>query len=478
MNAVYGTRFDWALPWPYLIALMLFIAFSLFPAALWAGAITPVLATKDSTKPLDLPSFSNLTGLNDGGANITAQHTAQGVFTYAPASDLWGLILDAATDASDRNGGTGSHAKLDKTGYIYTTRGYGAGASVGLVDDSLDQATSYTYNETGYLTDALCVYNATSEFSLEKSPISFLNDFGDTFYLAGGSLPNGAGPDGLGDLVVNGPQGAVAMFAGSNASDVSSSHYVAFAEANDTGEIYSTLANMQCEIKFEPFDFSVTVNVTNHSISVLPQRPAILSTNLSVFSYQTIQAINDLEPSVWTHAIGDAFINNIANVEALSGPSNASNLQGVSESLLSMLDNIDEAYAAAQLMILHDTNLGTANVKSVAVVFGSPGYIYSILMVDIAVCTIYFVECFRTCRWLHSSRFNFIDIRSVVVGASMGGHAIANKAKSLHSRRASAWKTADDDRLVGQIRVRLSNGYEGEVAVTLDEQEEYLLQHA
>ena len=478
MNAVYGVRFDWALPWPYLVALMLFIVFSLFPGALWAGAITPVLAAKDSTKPLALPSFSNLTGLNDGGANIPAQHTAQGIFTYDPASDLWGLILDAAKDASDRNGGTSNHAKLDRTGYIYTTRSYGAGASVGLVDNLLDQVTSYMYNETGYLTEALCVYNATSEFGLEEVPTPFVNDFGDTFYLARGSLPNGAGPFGLGDLVVNGPHGAVAMFAGSNASDASSSHYVAFAEANDTGELYSTLANMQCEVTFEPFDFSVTVNVTNHSISVLPWGPAILSTNLSTFSYQTIKAINDLEPSVWTHAIGDAFINNIANVEALSGPSNASNLQGVSESLLSMLDNIDEAYAAAQLMILHDTNLGSANVKSVAVVFGSPGYIYSILIVDIAVCAIYFIECFRTRRWLHASKLNFIDIKSVVVGASMGGHAIANKAKSLHSRRASAWQAADDDRLVGQIRVRLGKSYEGEVAVILDEQEEYLLRHA
>ena len=439
VNAVYGRRFDWSLPWPYLIVLIPFILFSLFPAALWAGAITPVLAAKDSTKPMALPRFSNLTGLNDGGINITAQHTAQGIFTYAPASDLWGLILVAAEDASNRNGGTSNHAKLDKTGYIYTTRSYGAGASVGLMDDSLDQPTSYTYNETEYLTEALCAYNATSNFGLKELPIPFLNDFGDTFYLTHGSLPNGAGPNGLGDLVVNGPHGAVAMFAGSNVSNASSSHYVAFAVANDTPDMYSILANMQCEVTFEPFDFSVTVNVTNHSISVLPLGPATESTNLSIFSYQTIAVINDLEPSVWTHPIGDAFINNIANVEALGGPSNASNLQGVGEALLSMLDNIDEAYSAAQLMILRDTYLGSANVKSVAVVFGSRGYIYFILIVDIAVCAIYLVECFRTRRWLHSSKFNFIDIKCVVVGASMGGHAIANKVKSLHNKCASAW---------------------------------------
>ena len=126
-------------------------------------------------------------------------------------------------------------------------------------------------------------------------------------------------------------------------------------------------------------------------------------------------------------------------------------------------------------MILHDTNLGSANVKSVAVAFGFPEYIYSILVVNIAVCAIYFSDCFRTCRWLRSSKFLFIDIKRVLVGASMGGHAIANKAKSLHSRRASAWQVAGDDRLVGEIRICLGKSSEGEDTVVLDEQEEYLL---
>ena len=253
--------------------LLFSILFIFFPAALWAGAITPALSTTGSTELLALPSFSNSTGLEDDGANIKAQTTAQCIFTYAPESDLWGLIMNAAQDASSRNGGTSSHAKLDKTGYIYPTRSYGIGVSVGLTDKFLERVTSYTYNETGYLVyikryigmAAECLYGNTSI-------LPALSLFGQVqvpvFFTAEGRLPNGFLPPPA--IVSAGSHGAVAMVAGTQGDDTSTSHYVAF----------------------------VAINVINHTISVFPIPPADKFTNTSKVTYPTVAAIENLEPSL------------------------------------------------------------------------------------------------------------------------------------------------------------------------------------
>lgn len=473
VNALYGVRCDWALPWMYLMLLLVFITLSFFPGALWAGAITPVLTTKTLTKRLALPSFSNITWLeNDIVDNSTyTQNTAKGIFTYLPEFDLQGLILNAAQDASSRNGGANSHAKLDKTGYVYSNRSYGMGSSVGLTDDFGPHMSSYTYNETGYLAEPSCIYNSTSEWQLDAFPQQA--GFSMMIFNAEGELPNGVSP--IYAAAALSATGVVAVGAGTNRDDSEPAHYVAFATGNGTLGKYGPLSNIQCEVTFEPMDFLVSVNVTNRTISVLPFQSADQPLNATNVTYQTIHTINNLgsvlATTLWISVIGDAFINNIANVQAAQGASNASNLQGVTDSLSSIIDNTLGAYSAAQLMLRDDSTLAIARTQYVGVIFGSSGYIYSIIVINLAVCIVYIFECFRSRGWRNLSKFNFMDVKSVVIGTSMGGEAIANEVISLHDAQASAWHAAEYDRLVGKVRIRLGKSSKGDVAVMLAEEE-------
>jgi hypothetical protein len=72
-----------------------------------------------------------------------------GIFTYEPAFDLQGLILNSASTASSQLVGDTIHCKLDNTGYSYVNRCFGVGALVGLGDYTLaPRKLSYSYQRS------------------------------------------------------------------------------------------------------------------------------------------------------------------------------------------------------------------------------------------------------------------------------------------------------------------------------------------
>ena len=465
---------DWALPWSRCITLLAFIITTLFPAALWAGAITPVLSSRSLTEQILLPAFTNTTLL--GQTNITGliseidnfKTTERGIFSFLPGIDIQGLLLNSAQDASSRTqaGGTNSHAKLDKTGYVYTGRSYGVGASVGLVDGSAQSVTSYTYNETGFRTATQCIYNDTSAFLLEglRTPEDWVLQVFD----ATGYIPNGqtimfaAAGIATADIV------AVAT---SSLLNFNQTHYVVFATGNGTDGRYGPLSNVQCQVTFEPMEFAISVNVTSLNITVDPLEPAPVPPYASNLASSAIRSVGDLgstlATTVWTSVIGDVFIKNIANVEAASGPGNSSKLRGVEDAVTSIIDNVFGAYSAAQLMIQNDNTTTSAEAKSDAIVFGSPAYIYPVLVVNLVICLVYAIEVIRTRGWNHSSSFDFMNITSVIISTSTGGSAIASKVQSLHRTQASSSEAAKKNSPVGKIRICLSKMSRGRVALTL-----------
>jgi hypothetical protein len=129
---------------------------TLFPAALWAGAITPVTSRGSATDFLGVPQFSNISFIKDPTLTSSVNNTL-GTFTYEPAFDLQGLILNSAPTASSRLGGDTIHSKLDNTGYSYVNRSYGVGAVAGLGDNTLAPTMlSYSYQEVGHQATITC----------------------------------------------------------------------------------------------------------------------------------------------------------------------------------------------------------------------------------------------------------------------------------------------------------------------------------
>ena len=230
VNAIYHSRPDWALPWIYLLILPVFLALSLLLAALWAGAITPVFSTKRSTEQMALPSFMDVSRLNDQiiESFTYTTRTSQGTFTYVPQFDLQGLILDAVQYASCQNGAPNSHTKLDKTGYKYLGRSYGVGSSLRLMDEfarSAQHVTSITYNEVDHVAEPSSFYNMTSDLHLE--PLQIDDGWSIVVFNARSKLPNGFSPIFVAAGLRQG--GVLAMGAGTNRNDLFPSQFVVLA---------------------------------------------------------------------------------------------------------------------------------------------------------------------------------------------------------------------------------------------------------
>ena len=142
------------------------------PAALWAGAITPVLSTLTVDSTTRVPKYQrdpknlywNQSGTAELQGGYNTSSTPFGDFSFFPAFPYANLIMGSASRASVRNN---THPKYDNTRYAFTGRSYTVGSSVGLAGDVLETPyiVQYSYEEVGYKTSVSCIVNGT--FGLE-----------------------------------------------------------------------------------------------------------------------------------------------------------------------------------------------------------------------------------------------------------------------------------------------------------------------
>ncbi|KAK7699354.1 hypothetical protein SLS57_012428 [Botryosphaeria dothidea] len=194
MNAAYALRLDKTLSWPFFSALVVLIGFSLVPASIWAGAITPIVVDNNNlSRTIDVPSLAHSTILADEGIFLNSQ----GLFTF-DINNFRLFILNGAKDASpiprDNNSDSLSmHAKLDKTGYSYLNRSYGAGSIIGISPiPNVHDPLHYSFREEGFLADVSCIRNRSANFTYQHTSCSSLQ----TIWKLAGTHPENvpAGP--------------------------------------------------------------------------------------------------------------------------------------------------------------------------------------------------------------------------------------------------------------------------------------------
>ncbi|MCJ1403821.1 hypothetical protein MMC11_007044 [Xylographa trunciseda] len=386
--------------------------------------------------------------------NIYQVNTDKGLFTYAPEFDQQGTMLDQAAGASNRTGGTSAHSKVDRSNYVYAQRSYGAGASVGITDDRLlDTTESYTYYETSFQAETSCIYNSTSDFYLGDN---ILGDSGLLLEMheALGSLPFGNSNINFATVGFNAGQIVALITATSD-----SRHILAITTGSNGTGYYAPLNNIQCEMTFTPKNFSVAVNRDNQTVSVSALEEVAWPPYGDIVVNGSVSAISTmaqaLATTMYVSILGQTLIYNIANVEALQGVSNSSKLLGVADAITSLLDNILVTYASAQLMVAQEEVPIDVESQVTAIVLGTPAYVFPIFTLNLLICLVYLVEVSRTRGWRRLSSFNFMNIKSVIIGTSTGGTAIANKARRQTDRGAD------------QIRLHLDTASASVVALTL-----------
>lgn len=512
-----GLRIDWSLPFQYLCLSILFAVVSFVPAALWAGAITPVITTTMVQSTINTPFYQPDpagTFWNNSWApfraNVTYKDT--GSFSYSPGVDSSGQILSNAAAAISTNDTINKHSKNDLTQYFYKGRSYGVGASPGLVDPPGNNSSlvSYNYSEIGYNASVACIKNTSSLWG---------------WYIT----QNNTGTDHPSILFANGtfPDGKIDNFAqlGFDLSTtiVSLSGHINTKEgflAIAGGLNYSILNQTQCTVAFIPTNFTIGVDVVQRAINVtidvagtaiIDMDPTTSNgtfleygcrefwdhdcnfhnytgrTGLGLIASQVMKGITSLSrinTSIWTSVVGDALYNNIGNAKAAQSQrlidpplsEDDLNLYAITTSVESIIDDILLGLSSSQIAIANSTERTPAVAQVRTVRFGQASSIYAIAIVNLLLIALSVYEIIRTHGWRHLLVFDYRDVKSVIIATSLRGSAVADYSNNEHKRAGTEWVGDPADRIVGNIQVRLAREGQGTAIVLSSSREEILLQ--
>ena len=196
MAALSIDRLDLSLRHKHLIILCAFSTLTILPAALWAGALTPI-DTSVLREPFRVrsPAYSNETyhGWSQRWLNYVGLKVRNdlGMFFYAASLHRSGFLHSDGAATFSLDGSSWLHLKNDSSNFTYHSRSHGIGSLIGLEENDLnlsEDVLSYDFREIGYLSKILCIYNQSSAFGLTLLELSDKAGISETYVV------DGAGP--------------------------------------------------------------------------------------------------------------------------------------------------------------------------------------------------------------------------------------------------------------------------------------------
>ena len=458
LNGLAMSRVNWSLPLPYLPLLCIAELLALIPAALWAGALTPVYVPMTAKGPfwIKVPTWSNATQdmwwrnwydyVYQGGTTL---QTELGIFSYAVHTSRYGYLLNDVSAASTLDGKHPTFTKSDNTNYTYSGRSYGAGSSVGLNDSSLTQEphiVAYSYNETAYHVKYQCTYNGSVKQALEEREIpgQVVKQYftHPTSQEAGYMTGNFAGTD---KVVAS--------------STVSEKEFV----LSTMG--YSTLQNVSCWTDIVPTLFQVNVHIDKRQISVIPIPQAEVSNlelpyRIAIKCTDSMAALAMISSTSYTSIFPDMLMNNIYKVHKQNTNETVEqkNLRGVAESANALFDQAFIGDASAQLVIAQEYSNQNATVTVLALTVGQPVFIYLVVAMNTVVLIASLAEAIRTKFWRGLTSLDMTNTKSVILASSAGGTAVYQHVKGVYKvTHGEEWEGDNDNKVVGKVKVVLTH---------------------
>ncbi|KAF2728675.1 hypothetical protein EJ04DRAFT_569299 [Polyplosphaeria fusca] len=507
MNSAFSLRFDWNLPWYFLLPLGLFISFSLVPAAIWSGTLTPTVVPNNITVPFSIPEistvvldenklFGDLSSGDDGGCPWISGQTVDNktqIGTFHTCLSRLSLLGSASSSSSIQDipgreeDKAHVHAKIDRSGFSFIGRSYSAGAAVGLADmPEIMTPLAYTYAETGFYADVQCIFNTSSAYRLEKF------DTTDNIVEVYNAIGKGTFPEGLnanwGTKANNNESDvayqahhfgylAVDIFDWASAYNNNRTSYFAMAavadacdgaDINTCGYGFAKLHQMQCTVDFTARNFSVYVDAVGRTITVTPHEtvewPSYTDALLEELSAEHSQ-IGSNDGAFGGSQLGRALLSNMEILQAYrneSTPSNETKLQSVSDFVADLMDNTLISYSQSRFFGSRGKGLERrvvdANVARNVVVYGEKKFIVAAACINFLILVVFFVEAIRTRFWGHLCNLDLLDMASVAVGGSYGGTKLAAQVQNMGSSTILLPGSRPSARdFTGAVMVRLKN---------------------
>ncbi|MCJ1293874.1 hypothetical protein MMC34_005431 [Xylographa carneopallida] len=475
-----STSLGFSLPMKAFLYTLIFWALLKVPATLWTGALTPVTQIAlqtDSSSTIQIAVYSNQShSLWKRRALIINEDTNKtqlpsGIFTYCAPKDRFGFLLNDGASASTQDGSPSLHKKNDNSNFTYSGRSYGVGASVGLSLGPLYDPwniNKYNYTENGYMSAVNCAYNSSLSFGLSKNFTSLgdptiYDPVRTNVYWAAGFAPwksQGPPTDPVFPVIGGGNSDTVAAIASwTNAPNTTSpaGYYSITA-----GRIYRNLNATQCQVSMVPASFNIGVDMTQNLVNVSLRSTDTVEDieptgNLTNTAISAGAQMSEVGLSLHTSFIGQMLNDNVFNVQQqnTSETTEAKTLRAIAETLQVIIDDTLLSTASAQLMIAKDYAATPVSMYVTRLVVGSAPYIYGVLALNIIIVLIFTVEAVRTKAWQGLPKFNYTDIKSLVIGSSMGGTAVGEKVISRHTMAQTHWSGDTRDKIAGDVSVVL-----------------------
>lgn len=327
--------------------------------------------------------------------------------TFTDCPDRYNLanLLGTIESATTPTNSLRIHPKWDNSKFQYVGRSYGAGASVGIVDSSitsLENIQSYTYNDVGLAAETMCIYNqsAATELTLAQngSGSFFPNTYKATFAFPNSNWTKIAESGGE----VTDPYDEFGLVKIGYAEDIQSAFHKADIVTTLTlydgrthyfgltaGANYNALDKVQCEIKYKPTSFNVTVSTSNFTIKVVPNVEQPSQQKPGRLAYRTTGTINlsTVLTTLYTSVVGEAFMNNVQNMKLrknIAPSDNATDdmvLAAVTDSITAILDGTLVSLLSYGL-VSNITASAPVEMTLAAVRIGSGGFILASAIVN------------------------------------------------------------------------------------------------
>ncbi|KAK8044241.1 oxidoreductase [Apiospora rasikravindrae] len=385
--------------------------------------------------------------LAPGQAYLMHPETAWGILTLHLQE---GVIIGHAKNTITPEGGIAPQPKLDRTGYTYTTRSYGVGSSVGLVDSFQPTPKGYRYSEMGVHATVECLYNYSSQYNLQREdkPAHWsLN-----VYTTNGSFPN-HGTSVYAATALDDKEACV-MGTTSEPATEEGTYYAVFATLPNS--TYDFLDKLQCQIFYDTTVFDLAVNVTNQTIEVRPSHTLAGWEGRVPLARAATRRLNMMGQvfgaTQWKSLLCDTFLTNVATFQSIHGGGgtsrNDSTPYGASFALESMVDSVLGALSAAQLVVSSESYNVTAGLDSPAYRLGTRAYVLANFVLNGIVALIVLVEIVRTRLWREAPDFNPMDVENVI-SASLAGRS--QGARLFRQRRTGGQTREVRMHLVGGV---------------------------
>lgn len=236
--------------------------------------------------------------------------------------------------------------------------------------------------------------------------------------------------------------------------------------------LYQELNQTQCEVFFTPMAFNVSVNRSQQSITVDAQSSAEVQDiesmgHLQANAMHSLNLLSRISPSLYVSVLGETLSRNVERMQkqnAHLSPTEAV-LSAVADSFTAIIDDIPIAYGASQISNAHDTASSAARGVVEAVQIGQPFYRHLVFALNSVLILLVVFETAHTGFWHRLTKFDYLDIKSVVIASSAGGGKIAKAVLDEYYEKGTNWIADPSDSIASVMRVKL------DLSSTLDDSE-------